>query len=312
MLSDVQEQSEGVRLLRRVVDGSISTPLLLVGDEGVGRRFSVISAAKEEFSGGNADSDHCFRISKEAHPDLITVRSDDKGIGVDTIRDVVRLSSSFPSMVPVRYVVIDGADTMTTSASNALLKTLEDPPRSTRFFLLASSFESVIPTIRSRCGLVRYRSLSEKFILSFLGRHTDDNTKALVCTRLSEGSVGRAYQILASGRLSLRTKMFTLLELGLAGDISPLFSTIDDVENDLDQGLRFLGQLIRDLVILPYAPDRVSNLDIQDQLALFRDRLDERYLSRLVAGLSHLRNQMRGSIHLPFHIKTYLVSAFGV
>lgn len=312
MLSEVQEQSEGVQFLKRVVEGAITTPLLLVGDEGVGRRFSVIAAAKEAFSGGDSESNHCLRISKEAHPDLITVSPPDgKEIGVDAIREITQLSRSYPSMVPVRYVILDGADEMTNSAANALLKTLEEPPSTTRFFLLASSSESVIPTIRSRCGLVRYRPLSESFILTFLSHHTDDATKALVCTRLSEGSVGRAYQILASGRLSLRTKMFSLLEMGLAGDLSPLFSTIDSVEDDLDQGLRFMGHLLRDLVLLPHAPERVANQDMADQLVDFRSRLGDKRLESLLVGFGQLQDRMRGRIHLPFHVKTYLATAFG-
>jgi len=312
MLNDVQEQSEGVRFLRRVVDGALTTPLLLIGDEGVGRRYSVVEAAKEAFSKGNPEDDNCFRISKEVHPDLITLRPDDKkDIGVDAVRDITRLVSSYPSMVPVRYVIIDGADTMTVSASDALLKTLEEPPPTTRFFLLATSSEAVIPTIRSRCGLVRYRPLSESFILNFLSQHTNDATKALVCTRLSEGSVGRAYQILASGRLSLRTKMFNLLEMGLVGDLSPLFSTIDAVEDDLAQGLRFMEYLLRDLTVLPYAPERLANVDMRDQLALFRERLGAKRLDNLLVGFAQLRNRMRGSIHLPFHIKTYLATSFG-
>jgi DNA polymerase-3 subunit delta' len=311
MLSEVREQSEAIRFLRRVVDGELTSPLLLVGNEGVGRRYSVIQAAKEAFSKGNPDSIHCVQIAAGTHPDFVVVRPPDgKDIGVDTIREVVKQAGSFPAMVPVRYVVIDGADAMTTPAANALLKTLEEPPVTSRFFLVASSAYAVLPTIRSRCGLVRYRPLSEKFIVDFLAQQTDDATKALVCARLSEGSVGRAYQYLASGRLALRNKMLSLLKSGLVGDLSSLFSIVDSVQEDLPCGLRFFEHLLHDLVMLPRAPSQVTNLDVADDLGVLREQLGEGRLEQLFVGLRELQGRMRSNIHLPFHVKTYLATTF--
>jgi len=311
MLSDVRGQTEGVRVLRRVVEGRLKSPLLLVGTKGVGRRFSVIEAAREAFSKGDPDSPHSKRIDEGVHPDLVTVRPPDgKDLGVDAIRAVVELSETFPSTVPSRYVVIDGADAMTTPAANALLKTLEEQPVTTRFFLLTESVDRILPTIRSRCGLVRYRPLPEKFVVEYISGLTEDPTKALVCARLGEGSVGLAYQFLASGRLTLRNKMLGMLEAGISKDFSSLFSLVDEIEDDLERGLRFLDHLLTDIVMLPHTPDRISNVDIADQLGRLRTRLGEAVVERLLSGLRDLQGHMRGHILLPFHTKSYLATAF--
>jgi len=311
MLSAVQGQTEGVRFLRRGVEGGLTTPLLLVGDEGTGRRFSVIEAAKEAFSKGDPESIHCVQISKGMHPDLVVVRpEDDKEIGVDAMRAVVEQAQSFPSMVSSRYIVIDGADTMTIAAANVLLKTLEEPPRTSRFFLLTESASSVLPTIRSRCGVVRYRPLSEKFIVDFLREHTDDDAKALVCCRLAEGSVGRAYQYLASGRLTLRNKVLSLLKIGLTQDVSSLFSTIDEIESDLDRGLRFLDHLLRDLLMLPHDPSRLTNVDVVDQLDGLRTQIGEAKLEALLQESRRVRERAHAKIILPFHVKSCFLAAF--
>lgn len=310
MLSDVQGQTEGVRILQRVVEGHLRSPLLLVGPEGVGRRFSVVEAAKDAFSKGKPNSPHCKRIREGTHPDLVIVQpQDNKDLGIDAIREVASRALSFPSIVSVRYVIIEKAETMTVHASNALLKTLEEQPPTTRFFLLSDAPDRILPTIRSRCGMVRYRPLSEEFVVDYIQSLTDDPTKALVCARLSEGSVGLAYQFLASGRLSLRNKMLRLLEFGLAGDFSSLFSVVDEIENDLERGLHFLSHLLCDLTMLHHAPDRISNLDIAEELGDFRTRLGEQRLEKLLTGLQELRGR-RGNIQLPFHTKTYIVSAF--
>jgi len=311
MLSAVQGQSEGVRLLRRVVEGHVTTPLLLVGADGTGRRFSVIEAAKEAFSKGDPESIHCVQITKGMHPDLVVVRpEDDKEIGVEAMRALVEQAGSFPSMVSSRFVIIDGADAMTTAAANVLLKTLEEPPPTSRFFLLAESASAVLPTIRSRCGVVRYRPLPEKFILDYLREHTDDDAKALVCCRLAEGSVGRAYQYLASGRLSLRNKVLSLLKVGLSQDVSSLFSSIDEIESDLDRGLRFLDHLLRDLLMLPHDPSRITNVDVVDQLDALRGQIGEARLSALLRESRQVRERSRSKIILPFHVKACFLAAF--
>lgn len=214
MLSNVQGQDEGVRFLRRVVDGALSDPLLLVGTEGVGRRYSVHEAAKEAFCGGEEDDCfHCVQIDRGAHPDFVEIRPQDgKEIGVDAIRSVVNQAYSFPVTAKLRFFLIDGVDRMTPAAANALLKTLEEPPRMGRFFLLAEESSRVLATIRSRCGLVRYRPLAEDFVVASLARFEKDGTKALVYARLAEGSLGRAVQLRGSGRLTLRDQVLSILQ----------------------------------------------------------------------------------------------------
>jgi DNA polymerase-3 subunit delta' len=233
-----------------------------------------------------------------------------KLIGVDAIRAVVEKTSDFPALVPSRFIIIDGADQMTLPASDALLKTLEEPPHTSRFFLLAETLEKVLPTIRSRCGLVRYRPLSEAFIVEYLKEIEEDPDKALVYARISGGSVGRATQYRLSGRLALRDKMLALLRVGVNGELSALFSAVDDLDDDVPLGLRFLEHLLRDLVILPHSPDRLTNLDQAEALAALRSDIGDRRLEKLVGGLRRLRGRTHLKITLPFHVKTYLAVAF--
>src|SRR5580693_1514159 len=158
LLSDVVGQEDGVRYLRRIVEGRLTAPLLLVGVDGVGRRFSVMQAAKEAFCQlGEAKCRciDCTQIDQGAHPDFYCLSvPEDKRIEVDMIRDLCERSTSTPTQSVYRYIIVDGADRMNTAAANAFLKTLEEPSPQVRFFLLAQSHDSVLPTIQSRCGMV--------------------------------------------------------------------------------------------------------------------------------------------------------------
>lgn len=317
-MTEVREQDEGVRYLRKVVAGRYTSPLLLVGPEGVGRRFSVLAAAREAFTRGDANSFHGVQLDRGAHPDFIVVQAPElKDIGIDQIREVIEQASFLPMLAERRYVVIEGVDAMTMPAANAFLKTLEEPHLSTQFFLLAEKASEVLPTIRSRCGVVRYRPLSEGFIVSRLMELTADGTKALVYARLSEGSVGRAVQYLASGRLALRDSMVGLLHKALTRDFASLFAAVNSIGgaatkgvSGLKLGLRFLAHVLHDLAMIPYDPSRLTNLDIAEDLGRLRDQIGEHRLAKLHEGLKVIRRRQTAPINLGFHIKTYLATAF--
>lgn len=321
MLSEVREQDEGVRFLRKVVEGQLTSALLLVGPEGTGRRFSVAKAAREAFTKGDPNSFHGVQIDRGLHPDFVVIQAsekkDKKGIEIDQIRGVIEQAGFTPMITERRYVVIDGADGMTDDAANAFLKTLEEPHESTQFFLLAEDASAVIPALRSRCGVVRYRPLSESFIVSRLMQHTSDGTKALVYARLSEGSLGRAVQYLGSGRIALRDSMVSLLHKGLTRDFASLFAGVNAIAGSavkgasgLKLGLRFLDHVLHDLAMLPYDPSKLTNLDIAEDLGRLRGQIGEHRLNNLLMGIKVIRRRQDASINLGFHLKTYLATAF--
>jgi DNA polymerase-3 subunit delta' len=316
MLAEVQGQEEGVRFLRRVVEGKLTSPLLFVGDEGTGRRFSVVQAIKELFCSGTREKGcpcvDCHQLDQSMHPDFTSLSvPDDKDIGVDAIREIVANADNAPLMAPLRCVLIDGVDRMTIPAANALLKTLEEPPQSLRFFLLAESDDRILPTIRSRTGKVSYRSLPEDFVLSVLQRHEHDHAKALVYARMSEGSIGRAIRYWGAGRLGLRDRVVSLLQLALGGDVAGFFPSIDGFSQDLPLALRFLEQLLHDILMVAYVPDRLIHQDLSEGLAKLAGSRTFKVWSKFAVGLKAVRDRHRMTrINLSFHVKTLFAQTF--
>ncbi len=316
MLSDVFGQDEGVRFLQRVVDRQYVSPLLLVGPDGTGKRFSVVQTAKELFCTGTkapgCDCYDCAQIDEGTHPDFLTVLpKDGKEMQVGQIRSVIEATSAFPSIATLKLFLLDGVDLMNVASANAFLKTLEEPPSVVRFFLLAQRDSRVIPTIRSRCGLVRFRALPEAVVVSKVSEHEADPAKALVYARMGEGSIGRAIGYCGSAKLALRDKVCALLEAGVRRDLPSAFSLISSIEKELPTGLRFLDQIIHDVLMTRHSPDRIIHVDLIDTLRRIGDKVSVEALHKLSLGARSLGNlSVSSRLNLPFHVQTLFVETF--
>lgn len=314
MLNDVVGQSEAIHLLKRVVEGQLVNPLLLVGDEGVGRRFSVLEAVKEIVASarGGPGCPECVQINQGVHPDVVTVTAPgEKDIGIEAVRSVLEQCNNHPTASPFQFYIIDGADRLTGPAANAILKTLEEPPSYARFFLLSETYDRVLPTIRSRCGRVPYRRLPESFIVSKIMTFEGDADKALVYARMGEGSVGRAARYCGANRLSLRDRVLTFVDAGVRGDTSSMLSGIDEVSQELELAFKFLRFLSHDLLVGHIDPSRVINIDVVSDVASMRKRRPETTWRQLWEELKTLQKRHETSyLNLSFHVKTALISAF--
>jgi DNA polymerase-3 subunit delta' len=127
-----------------------------------------------------------------------------------------------------RVVVVDGAEEMSRSAANALLKIIEEPPRQALLLLVSHSLGRVLATIRSRCRHLPLPPLAPALVAEFLARRrrlAPDEAAALAA--LSGGSIGRALDLADAGGSALYRRMLQLIPAGGAPDIPKLYAFID-------------------------------------------------------------------------------------
>ena len=150
-----------IDLLARSIDhDSLPPSLLFTGPDRPGKRLVAVSVAQalnclaptsELSRDACGRCSACVRIARDVHPDVLVVEPGDSGsIKIEQVRDVVERSAYRPFEGRRRVVIIDEAEALLPQAQNALLKTLEEPPSSSLFILLAELPDLLLPTVRSR------------------------------------------------------------------------------------------------------------------------------------------------------------------
>jgi len=221
--------------------------MLFAGPIGVGKGTTALAVATlflcEKPSGtdpcGHCDSCRLMSAADEPnHPDFHRVyrqlirrekkTSVARDLAIDTIRDhVVRPAGLKASMARGKVFVIEEADTMNLAAQNALLKTLEEPIGRTLIILLTDQPGALLPTIRSRCQLVRFLPLNQDLVARELIKRGIDARDATDAAKFTEGSMGMAQQWIADGILTharfLHSKLAQLIAGASAADLPEWF-----------------------------------------------------------------------------------------
>ena len=188
-------------LLRSARAGRLVHAYLFCGARGCGKKTLARLLAQALFCGaGEAERPcghcpACKRFLSGNHPDARTVAPKGRSIGVDDVRELIDYLSRRPYEGGWHVAIIERAEKMTPSAQNALLKTLENPPEDTVFFLLTETPGALLSTVRSRARLVRVSPLTREACAEALVRRGVEAKRAARLAGLAHGSVGRALEL---------------------------------------------------------------------------------------------------------------------
>jgi DNA polymerase III subunit delta' len=192
-------------LARALAAGRLAHAYLFVGDEGIGKRTLAVALAAAlvcERRAERADDPSacgacgpCTRVARESHPDVLVSRFDPAAgsVKVGDVRTLEEFLQRTALEGGAKVLVVDGAEEMTDAASNAFLKTLEEPPPHSLLVLVAQSVATLPSTVASRCQVVRFRGLDDADVARILVERASvpaDEANALAAA--SAGSPGRA------------------------------------------------------------------------------------------------------------------------
>ena len=172
---------------------------------------------------------NCQDILQNRHPDVFLLaprREEKKGvlktyeISIEEIRDFIHHLSLSPYSSAFKIAIVDEADWLSREAVNSFLKTLEEPSSQSLIFLITSDFKAILPTIISRCQLLRFLPISEKEIGQAARAETKSETILKKAARLCAGRPGRLLKILRQPEiLKKQEEQFELFGKILKADI---------------------------------------------------------------------------------------------
>lgn len=242
-------QADTAADLQRAAAGEgMTSSWLFVGAAGSGRSVAArafaaalqCTAAEESLDGawsadlavppGCGECTACTTVLAETHADLTVLRPEGLSIGVSEARSLVLGSAMRPTTGRWRILIIEDADRLTEPAANALLKALEEPAERTVFLLCAPAVDDVLPTIRSRCRLVRLRPPTTSDIAGVLEREGVDRSIAVFAARAAQGHVGRARRLATDEQARARRAEVLRLPTRLSGVADCLAAAADLVE----------------------------------------------------------------------------------
>lgn len=301
-------QDRAVNSLKRSLEaGRLFHAYLLVGPEHVGKMTlatnlaQALNCASSDAPCGECHT--CRRIASGNYPDFQVIRTGTgngslqkhKEISIEQVREVQHMVSLKPYEGNYRVIIIEGAEYMSEGAANCFLKTLEEPPPSTIFVLLAVDASSLLPTIISRCQridlermplhIARQALIEEKGI---------SQERAELLARLSGGCVGWALSAAEDENiLDERAQMMERLISVADSDISERFAFASELASEFGNDRASVRTKLalwltwwRDMLLAKSeCTEFITNIDREDELGQQAERYEARVIHNMIKSI---------------------------
>ena len=310
-------------LKRMLVNDRLPGAMLFTGEEGIGKRLFALEVARALNCRTPKDNEACgvcppcIRIGKlnypqredaeewlqiiwTDHPDVGLVVAPKRVLRVEQMRQIEKEANFRPFEGKARVFLIDEADKLNDASANALLKVLEEPPRTSHLILITSRPAMLLPTILSRCQMIRFSPLTPDEIETHLTKNKVDGKTARLRARAAGGSMGRALAGDLVTFTSQRKAMLKVLNaLAVSNDRAQLLRSAEQLneaqyKDEFEERLDVLETLIRDAWMLSLGVDKsqIVNEDLSSELVEIGQRLDSGRAADWILQIEDLREQL--------------------
>ena len=323
-LSDIEGQETAVRALISSIQRSfVAHAYLFAGPRGVGKMSAALAFASAlNCSNPSPEGDacglciSCLRIQAGSDADVRTIFPDGNQTKIEQVQEIIHDLNFAPLSGKYRVFIIEQADTLNPSSENCILKILEEPPSFGVLILVSSNPNSLLPTIRSRCRLVRFRRARTEEVAAALEKRADLPEDDLrVIASCAQGAIGRALDTASDpDYLEERAALIEAMNM-LAGGPPVLALRIAEAfravakpsKNDPDErtmvgGLSDLLEQVlswySDLLAVKVEGEgaAVINLDHRDDLDEIADRYSLNRIRKALRTIMETRRYLEGNI----------------
>jgi len=298
-------------LKKHVVRGTMRHAYLFAGPPGLGRRTLALRFAQalncETPAGAGipcGECRNCRQIASMQHPDLMVIRADAEGgtMKVDQIREARRTLTLKPYAANYRVALFLRFQEANDSAANALLKTLEEAPSYAVLILTADNPEQLLPTIVSRCEVLRLRPLGIEEVRGALEEKGFEANQSKLIAHISGGRFGYARRLLESETLlTEREERLNDLQNLITASRVEKFSYADKLAKDKDSMRRVMLIWLsywRDVMLrTAQAETPLVNLDRNLEIEDISQRMDLSSARLVVRDLESTLEKMERNVN---------------
>ncbi len=307
-------------LANRLAAGAVPHAQLIVGPPHIGKFTTALAMAQLllcEHGTGCGGCRHCELAGRRAHPDLrvLEIPPDRKNIPVGDVHEFLHGIALRPLEAERKVYLVRGAEDLTEEGANALLKTIEEPPPTVTIILTAPEPASLLPTIVSRCQVVRLRPASRGAIATYLEmRFGLAPERADAIARASKGRPGWAVLAvqdsdLVEGREARGRELIELLGLGRLERLEHADALAECWGKDADQvrdALDAWMELWRDLLLSQHgAGDRIGYVGLAAEIQDLARALTPEAVRHALASTITVAEALDRNAHPRLALETY-------
>jgi DNA polymerase III subunit gamma/tau len=340
---DVVGQQHITKTLQNaLLKNKVSHAYLFSGPRGTGKTSAakIISKAVNCEQAPTAEPcnqcEACVGISNGSISDVIEIDAASNN-GVDEIRDIRDNVKFAPTVVRYKVYIVDEVHMLSTSAFNALLKTLEEPPEHVIFILATTEPHKIPLTIISRCQRFDFKRITSSAIVDRMKKIVDaqeikvEDSALKIIARKADGGMRDALSLLdqaisysdefvgdeaalaVTGAVS-QTVLEKITASLINNEAAAALVHIDDIIADGKDPVRFMEDLIyyyRDLLLYKTAPnfeDGLERATIDENFKSFAEQIDARWLYEIIDELNKHQQQMKLTNHTKIYLELAVVS----
>lgn len=287
--------------------GKINHAYMFEGIEGIGKETFANELAKVLL-----ETPHL-----ENAPDCIRVKPDGNSIKIAQIRN---LQSDIVIKPHKKYkiYIIDRAEKMTVEAQNALLKTLEEPPEYAIIILVTNNKESLLPTIRSRCEIVKFTPIPLVEVKNYLISQGVEGNRANLLSAFSRGSMKKALELSSSNDFyEMKESVQNYIEIILNKNMVEILDIPSQMEKYKGEAISVLDMMInyfRDIMICKEHVDEnmIINVDKLVFIKNMSNRITYSQVSKIIDIIEDTKTKIKGNCNFNVSIQVMSLNIYEV
>ena len=306
------EKIRGQRFAKKYLSNSIKSNMIshaymFEGPSGVGKNTMA-----RELATTLLEMENLFNS-----PDYIEITPDGNSIKIAQIRKLQSdiLVKPYKSY---KIYVIDEAQKMTVEAQNALLKTLEEPPKYAIIILITNNKESLLDTIKSRCEIIKFTPIPLVEVADYLTQTGVDKNRASLLANFSRGSMQKAIELSESEDFHImRDEVQKYVETFLTGsmlDIMDIQSSIEKYKDNITNVLDLLVNYFRDIMMVKenVESSMIINLDRLVFIKNMSTKITYSQLSKIIDIIEETKNKLRSNCNFNISIQVMTLNIYEV